>query len=323
MPDWLQYLLLIVVGLVLLVGGGELLVRGASALARLARVGPLVIGLTVVAFGTSAPELATSLGAAFSGKVDLAIGNVVGSNIANVLLILGVASLIMPLKVQSRLVRLDVPLLVVAGCVLLAMAWNGNISRVEGAFLVTAIVIYTIWLIRQSRYESAAVTQEFADALPPVEGHRRNAIRQLVLLVVGLGLLVIGAKLLVDGASDLARGWGVSELTIGLTIVAIGTSLPELMASVMAALRGESDIAVGNVVGSSLFNILSVLGATALIAPGGIDVSVSAIQFDIPLMILVSLVCLPVFLTGWRVSRWEGAVFVVCYITYLVYLLNR
>lgn len=312
----------ILAGLVLLVAGGEALVRGASALARFASVGPLVIGLTVVAFGTSAPELATGVGAALSGKADLVVGNVVGSNIANILLILGIASLIKPLTVQSRLVRLDVPLMVLASVALLVMAWGGNVSRFEGGCLLISIVVYTVWLILQSRAESAIVEAEFDQSIPLPKRGPGAVLRQCLLVAVALVLLVLGARWLVSGATDLARVWGVSELAIGLTIVAVGTSLPELMTSVMAAIRGECDIAVGNVVGSNLFNILSVFGASALLSPGGIDVAASAIQVDIPVMTGVAIICLPIFVTGYRISRLEGALFLVGYVGYTVYLLQ-
>ncbi|TWU39947.1 Inner membrane protein YrbG [Novipirellula aureliae] len=314
-------LLWIVGGLALLVIGGEALVRGASSLARIAHISPLVIGLTVVAFGTSAPELATSVGAAFSGKGDMAIGNVIGSNIANVLLILGIASLIKPLKVQSQLVRLDVPLMVFVSVGLLIFAWNGTISRIEGCGLFAAIVIYTIWLLLRSRRESATVQQEFDEAIPTQPIGKYSVLIQCILVVAALAMLILGANMLVGGASDLARVLEISELVIGLTIVAVGTSLPELITSVMAAFRGESDIAVGNVVGSNLFNILSVLGAAAAVSPNGLQVPTSALRFDIPMMILVSIVCLPIFFTGYRISRWEGMFFLSSYIAFVAYQL--
>lgn len=308
-------------GLGLLVIGGEALVRGASALAGLFRVQPLLIGLTVVAFGTSAPELATSVGAALTGKADLAIGNVVGSNIANILLILGVAALITPLTVQSQLVRFDVPLMIIASVIVWGMSWDGNISRFDGCLLLLGIIVYTVWLIRQSRNEPAEVVAEFgrefdvASADSPLS--KVAVLKQFAFILVGLILLILGANWLVDSASNLARAWGVSDLAIGLTIVAVGTSLPELTTSILAAYRGESEIAVGNIVGSNLFNLLSVLGATATIANEGVDVSQAAIWYDMPLMIVVAAACLPIFFTGYRISRWEGLAFLVGYVVYV------
>jgi len=251
----------------------------------------------------------------------MAIGNVVGSIFAIVLMILGIAALIQPLKVQSQLVRLDVPLMVLVSLGLLAVAWNGTISRLEGCGLLATIVVYTAWLIRQSRSESASVQQEFDESIPARPTGKYSIALQCMLVVVALAMLVVGAGFLVDGASELARALGISELVIGLTIVAIGTSLPELITSVLAAFRGESDIAVGSVVGSNLFNILAVLGAAAAVSPNGLQVSASAIRFDIPVMIVVAAVCLPIFFTGYRISRGEGMLFLVSYIAYVVYQL--
>lgn len=310
-------------GLMILVIGAEVLVRGASRLAAALGISPLVIGLTIVAFGTSSPELAVSLQSALNGQPDLAIGNVVGSNILNVLLILGLSALITPLIVAQQLVRLDVPIMIGASLLLWVLALNGAISQVEGAALFVLMLAYIGFLLWQSRREhNAAVEAEYAQEYTSHEPKSvgRNLING-VLVVVGLALLVLGSRLFVQGASDLARTFGLSELVIGLTIVALGTSLPEVAASLMAAFKGERDIAVGNVVGSNIFNLLTVLALTALIAPGGVPVSPGALTLDIPFMVAVAVACLPIFLTGHTIARWEGAVFLGYYVAYTVYLL--
>jgi cation:H+ antiporter len=321
MDGYLQPLLWTSAGLGLLVVGGELLVRGAVGVSLAVRVSPLVIGLTVVAFGTSAPELAVSVRAALAGSPELAIGNVVGSNIANILLILGAAALISPLAVSSQIIRFDVPLMIAASCALLAVGWDGRISRLDGAVLVCALAAYTGWSWRQSRRENQAVQQEFSQHLGPA---RQATVTRLLghaaLILVGLALLAGGARWLVDGAVEIARLWGMSELVIGLTVVAVGTSLPEVVTSLVASFRGERDIAVGNVVGSNLFNILCVLGISSLVASQGIRVSAAALQFDIPIMIAVAVACLPIFFTGRTIARWEGALFLGYYAAYTTYL---
>jgi cation:H+ antiporter len=321
MDDTLLAWLKILFGFVVLVSGGELLVRGASRLATALRISPLVIGLTVVAFGTSAPELAVSVQAALAGSGDLAMGNVVGSNIFNVLFILGLSAIIVPLAVSSQLIRWDVPVMIVASLLVPVFGWDGGINRFEGAILFCGIVTYTWWCVRKSRRENRAVLAEFAQEWPNASDHSRKWISNLVLIVVGLILLGGGSRLLIDGSVTIAESLGVSELVIGLTIVAAGTSLPEVVTSLVAAMRGERDIAVGNVVGSNIFNILSVLGLSSVIAPGGIEVSAAALQFDIPVMIAVAVACLPIFFTGHVISRWEGGLFFFYYLAYTTYLL--
>jgi cation:H+ antiporter len=313
--EWTVFALL-VLGLVFLVGGAELLVRGASRLARAFGISPLVVGLTVVAFGTSSPELAVSVQSAFSGQADLALGNVIGSNIFNVLFILGLSALITPLVVSQQLVRLDVPLMIGASVLLLLLSLDGAIGRVEGALLFAGIVGYTVFLIRQSRRESGGGAAEAGAGEPESGGWLRNG----ALVLAGLTLLVLGSRWLVGGAVEIATALGVSELVIGLTIVATGTSLPEVATSVLASIRGERDIAVGNVVGSNIFNLLAVLGLSGLVAPSGIEVARSALLFDIPVMIAVAIACLPIFFSGYLIARWEGALFLGYYIAYTAYL---
>ncbi len=308
-------LVLTLVGLVLLVLGADLLVRGASGLAAAAGITPLVIGLTVVAAGTSAPELAVSLQGSLNGQPDIAVGNVVGSNIANVLLILGAAALIAPLAVSRQLVRVDVPLMIGASLLLIVLVQDGNVGRVDGVILFAGLLGYLALQVRLGR--RGALEAASADPPAPVRGGR---VGQVALLVVGLGLLVLGSRWLVNGAVAVAQTMGVSELVIGLTVVAVGTSLPEIATSLLATLRGQRDLAVGNVVGSNLFNLLGILGVCALVAPGGLPVAHAAGAFDIPVMVAVAAACLPIAFTGYLIERWEGVVFLAYYVAYATYV---
>lgn len=313
-------LLLFTAGLVLLLLGAELLVRGASQLALALGLAPVVVGLTVVSLGTSAPELAISLGGAWHGTPNLALGNVVGSNIANVLLILGLVALATPLVVHRQLVWLDVPIMIAASVLCFGMAWDGRIVRWEGGVLVACAVGYTVFLLRMARQHPEQVPKdpELAEAAAAQAGGRG---RQLLLMAAGLAMLVGGANFLVDAATQMAKALGLSELIIGLTVVAIGTSLPEIATSFLSALRGQRDLAVGNIVGSNIFNLLLVLGATAVVAPHGVPVPASALRFDLPIMTAVAIACLPIFFNGHRIARWEGALFLGYYIAYTAYLL--
>ncbi|MBW3563970.1 MAG: calcium/sodium antiporter [Acidobacteria bacterium] len=316
-------IVLFVVGLVLLVGGAELLVSGSSRLAARVGISPLVIGLTLVAFGTSAPEMAVSVVSALGGEAgaDVAIGNVVGSNIFNVLLILGVSAVITPLVVSRQIIRIDVPIMIAASVLLLLITMDGKVGRGDGAILFTGILVYTVVAIVRGRRDSR-IDRDALDALAePVDGRTHPVWLNIVFVVAGLGLLVIGSRWLVDGAISIATSLGVSELVIGLTIVAGGTSLPEVATSIMASIRGERDIAVGNVVGSNIFNLLAVLGLASIVAPDGIAVSAYALQFDIPIMIAVAVACLPIFFTGSTIARWEGFVFLGYYVAYTAFLL--
>ena len=314
--------LLFTTGLGALVLGAELLVRGASRLAAAVGISPLVIGLTVVAFGTSTPELVVSVRAAVSGQADIALGNVVGSNIFNVLFVLGLSALITPLVVSQQLVRLDVPIMIGVSVLLLILGLDGRLARLDGILLFTGIVAYTLFAIRESRREGAAVIAEYAKEYGGTAARgARRILAQVTCILIGLGLLVIGARWLVDGAVALAKALGVSELVIGLTIVAAGTSLPEVATSILAAIRGEPDIAVGNVVGSNIYNILAVLGLSAILTPDGITVAPAAVSFDIPVMIAVGVACLPIFVTGHLIARWEGFLFVGYYAAYSLYLI--
>jgi cation:H+ antiporter len=310
-------LILFALGFVGLILGGEMLVRGASRLAAAVGVPPLIVGLTVVAFGTSSPEIAVMTRAAFEGQSGLIIGDVVGSNIANALLILGLSAMAAPLIVPRRLIRLETPVMILVSFVMLFMSLDGSITRVEGLILCGGFLAHLLFTIHEQRGASRASQNQEQSGDRSWKDWRWNAL----LIFAGLALLVIGSNWLVDGAVTLARALGVSELIIGLTIVAIGTSLPELVTSIIAGLRGAREIAVGNVIGSNIFNILAGLGLTAVIAPGGVQVSEAALRFDIPVMIAAAVACLPIFYIGHRISRWEGGLFFGYYIAYTTYLI--
>ncbi|MGV0423688.1 calcium/sodium antiporter [Corynebacterium sanguinis] len=319
----------IIMGLVLLIVGGELLVRGASVLARRVGISSLVVGLTVVSAATSAPELAITIGAVWQDEPGLAVGNVVGSNIVNILFILGLSALILPLIVTRGLVRFDVPVMVALSAGLLVMALDGVISAIDGLILFSVVIAHTVWTIVASRRkarppvdttESATVSADSDSGDEEEKAPATSTVTSLLLIVVGIALLVGGATLLVDGAVNIATGLGISSLVVGLTVVAIGTSLPELVTSITAVRRGERDIAVGNIVGSNIFNIGLVLGLPALISLDGIPVSSAAIAFDIPVMLAAAAALLPVVFTGFVVARWEGAVFLGLYVAYTGYL---
>lgn len=311
---------LLLLGLVLLVFGADLLVKGAARLAGNFGVPALVIGLTVVAFGTSAPELAVSVKASYSGQPELAVANVVGSNIFNVLFILGLAALISPLLISRQLIRQDVPLMVGASVVVTMMALNGNINRLEALVLFTGLISYTAFLFYQGRKQGADVTDEEVSAMLEA---KVPAWQNLLLVVGGLALLVLGARWLVQSAVEIATMLGVSEAVIGLTIVAAGTSLPEVVTSVVATMRGQRDIAVGNVVGSNTFNILCVLGFSGLVSPTPLLVGEQLAQLDIPVMLGVAILCVPLFFTGAILDRVEGSIFLVLYIAYIWYMVAR
>ncbi|WP_345294285.1 calcium/sodium antiporter [Luteimonas vadosa] len=306
--------LLLLAGFVLLVAGAEALVRAAVRLAGATGLSPLVIGLTVVAYGTSAPEFAASLGAALTGVPDLALGNVIGSNIANVLLILGATALAAPLVVSRQMVRLDVPIMVGVSLLAFALAADGRLGRGDGLLLLAGGVGYSVLLVWMGKRKPDDAVAPEVETTPVRWG------RDIGLLLSGLAALVLGARWLVEGAVAVAGLFGMSELVIGLTVVAVGTSLPELATSILAAMRGQRDLAVGNIVGSCIFNLLLVLGATAAIAPGGIAVGGGVLGFDLPVMTAVALACLPIFFTGHEIARWEGALFLGYYIAYTAYL---
>ncbi|MFC9918660.1 calcium/sodium antiporter [Agromyces binzhouensis] len=317
--------LLLVGGLLALVGGAELLVRGGTRLAARLGVSPMVIGVTVVSLGTSAPELAIGIDAAAQGTGSLALGNIVGTNTLNVLLILGIAALIRPLTLRSHAIRLDLPAMVVAAATLLLLCADGVVTRFDGALLVLLGIVYTVIIVRAAHREGLAARAEFAREFGAprarAAGEPTRTVRDAVQLVAGIGIVVLGADWLVSGAVELAAGFGVPVSVIGLTIVAIGTSSPELVTAIVATIRRERDIAVGNLLGSSVFNILFIFGITSLIPADGIGVDRGILTIDLPVMVGATIACIPVFLTGRRMQRVEGAVFVVAYLAYLTSLL--
>jgi cation:H+ antiporter len=307
-------------GLVLLIVGAEALVRGAGKLAISMGISPLVVGLTVVAFGTSSPEMAVSVQSALEGKVDIAIGNVVGSNIFNVWFILGACALVAPLMIARQIIRQEVPIMIAASLLLIGFMWDGKITRIESAVLFGSLIAYTAFLVIQSRREAKQSSLENVD-LNMSSGWDKHWAVQVLLIVIGLILLVQGSNWLVEAAVVFAKIMGVSEVVIGLTIIAAGTSMPEVATSILATIRGQRDIAVGNVIGSNTFNILGVLGLTGLVAPTSLAVAPSIMAFDMWVMLAVAVACLPVFFTGREIARWEGAIFMGYYIAYAAYLI--
>ena len=308
-------MLSIIIGAVLLYFGAEGLVRGSASLATRLGISPLVAGLTIVAFGTSAPELSVSLSSALGGHPDIALGNVVGSNIFNIAVILGIAALIQPLQIHLSVIRRDIPVMIASSAIAFALIVSGGVSRLAGIGLVLGLVLYIYSTIRSGKKEATNHTVGASiDALPLISKHW--AI-DLVILLAGMGVLLLGSQLFVGGATSLAQALGVSDAVIGLTIVAVGTGLPELATSVVAALRRQTDIAIGNVVGSNIFNVLCVLGVTATVSP----ISASGIELrDASVMLVLGILLLPVALTNLKINRAEGAVFIGIYAIY-VYLL--
>ena len=295
-------------GLLLLIVGAELLVRAAVRLAASLGVRPLLIGLTVVAFGSSAPQLAVSVQAAAAENADIAVGSVIGGNIFNTLVTLGFSALIIPLRVSRQLISLDIPLMILASLLVFGLAFNEELGRLDGLVMLGAFALYLGLLLRQSRHHHAA---------PPINPHKSTPwLSSLAWMGLGLALLVVAGHLLLDAAVDVATELGLSERIIGLTVVAVGTSLPQLAISLIAAVRGQRDIAVGNVIGGNLFNLLGVLGLTALLAPTPLSVSPNALAFDLPVMLGVAMLCWPVFYSGYRITRAEGLLFLGLYLAY-------
>jgi cation:H+ antiporter len=332
----------VLAGLAALAAGGEVLVRGATGLARSFGIPAFVVGLLIVSVATSAPELAVTLQAALDGSPGMAVGNVVGSNIANILLILGICAVALPLAVHSQLIRTDIPVAIAFSGLVLVLALDGLLGRVDGAVLVIGLVVYAVATLAVARRRSWGTQVSYSEqaggpdpagtkvtvpdpaeakATVLVPAARRRPLLALGLVAAGVAMLVVGAKLLVTGATDAAVAMGVSDLVIGLTVVAVGTSLPELAASVVAVARGQRDLAVGNLVGSCLFNIGAVLGIAGIIAPDGVPVVPAAIRLDLPIMIAVTLTLVPVAFTGYAITRWEGAMFVAFYAAYVTYTL--
>jgi cation:H+ antiporter len=315
---FIMVILMLVLGLAVLSAGAELLVRGSSRLAFALGISPLVVGLTVVAFGTSAPELVVSVQSSLIGQPDVTVGNVVGSNIFNVLFILGLSAMIVPLRVSQQLIRFDVPLMIIISVLIFVMALDGGIGRIDGLLLVGSLIAYMVLAIVTSRKEQAGIKAEYEAefGLNTKVQTPFSIVVNFSLVAAGLGLLILGSHWFIESAILIARQLGVSELVIGLTIVAAGTSMPEVATSIMAAIRGERDIAVGNVVGSNIFNMLAVLGISSVVSADGVKVSETALRMDIPVMIAVAFACLPVFFVGHVISRWNGIMFFGYYCAY-------
>lgn len=302
-------------GLLLLLFGAELSVRAAVHLAAILRVRPLIIGLTVVALGSSAPQMAVSLQAAFSDSTDIGVGSVIGGSIFNVLVTLGLCALIIPLRVAREVLRIDIPLMIGACLLVTALAWNRQLDKLDGALLLAGLCACLFIVLRQAGH-SGARHGHIPDADNPRTGSR------LAMLMGGLLTLALGGHLLVDASVVIALNLGLSERVIGLTVIAIATSLPGLTTSLIAALRGERDIAVGNVIGSNLFNLLGVLGLTAMVAPDALSVSPNALLFDLPVLLGVAALCLPVFYSGYRIDRIEGLLLLSLYLTYGLHIVS-
>lgn len=326
-------LLLLISGFLLLVLGGEALVRGAASLGRRLGLSSLIIGLTVVAFATSTPELAVSVGAALSGSPGLAVGTVIGSNIANILFVLGLTAVFSGLVVKVRLIKADIPIMVGFSVLALALALDGSFSAVDGAILLGLLILYlaaSVWYSRRQREQGVEEKLGVERVLSQGPGGRLTAKLRattlgcttvdLLLLAGGVGLLVLGARFVVESATAIAAALGVSELIIGLTVVAIGTSLPELVTSVIAALRGERDMAVGNLVGSNIFNIGAVLGITSIVSPVTLRVDPAVIAFDLPVMLAAALVLLPLAFAGRFITQWEGGLLAGIYVAYVAFV---
>lgn len=301
-------------GLLLLLVGAEFVTRGGAAFAARLGVPPLVIGLTIVAVGTSAPELAVGIDAALQGDGALSVGNIAGTNIVNILLILGLSALLLPLTLQLQTLRNELPLMIIAALMMLLMSLDGRLTRLDGALLVAGGILYTLLILRSIRRESGAVRPEYAGEFAPGTA--------FVVLLAGIAIIVLGAHWFVDGTVSLAMLWGVSDSFIGLTVVAIGTSSPEFATTILSTLRGQRDIAIGNLLGSSVYNIFAVLGITCLVPAQGIPVPPELVRVDIPVMAGVTLLCAPVFLSGGRISRLEGGLFVAAYAGYLAFLIG-
>jgi cation:H+ antiporter len=314
MNPWLALIL----GLVVLYFGAQALVKGGAELALRLGLKPLVIGLTVMAFGTSSPEMVVSIQAAMTGNGALSIGNVVGSNICNIALILGLCALVTPLTATSQVIRREVPIMIGVSVVTVLMLLDGHLARWEGALLIAGLVGYTVLTVKQARAETATpASKEFRDEL----GLRPTPLGvSIPLVIVGLGALIAGSHFFVKGAVTLAESWGMSQVAIGLTIVAVGTSLPELATSLVAAIRRDSDVSIGNVVGSNIFNLLGILGVAALLQP----IDAPGLEWgDLVVMLVVAVALLPLAKSGGRVDRWEGAGLLAAYVGYTMWLLDR
>ncbi len=319
--------IIFVAGLVIIILGAEMILRSAARIAVMLHIKPIIIGLTIVSIGTSTPELAVGITAGFSGEGEMAIGNIIGTNLVNILFILGLSAAIRALPIQSQSLKLDLPMIVFSSLFLLFVSMDGVISRIDAGILLFMAIAYTVVLIRKSRHESVAVqhefVQEFGAEKTITTWTATTKTWNLIVLCAGMVLSVLGANLLVDSAVTIAEHFGVSNVIIGLTIVAIGTSSPELVTTILSTIKNDRDVAIGNLIGSSIYNILFILGVTAFVVPGGISIGSDLLWIDFPLMIAVALLCIPVFRSQKIVSRKEGALFVLLYFAYMALLLSR
>ncbi|MFJ9390685.1 calcium/sodium antiporter [Nocardioides sp. NPDC101246] len=311
--------LLVVGGLLALLGGAELVVRAGTGLATRLSVRPIIIGLTVVSVGTSVPELAIGIDAAVNDSPNLAVGNIVGTNLLNFLFILGLSALLIPIAIDRRTLKFDLPAMIASTLVLYLLSLDGILTRLDGALLVAGAVAYTLGLLYVSRRETTDVQEDYTGSVSASSEQRLTRIG--LSLVLGLALVVLGAELLVEGAVSAANALGISDAVVGLTIIAIGTSAPELITTIMSTIRGNRDIAIGNLLGSSIYNIAAVLGLTVLIAPNGVPVSEEVLNADLVLLVAAMAAALPVLVSGARITRAEGGLFVATYVGYLVWLL--
>jgi len=318
-------LALIILGSAMLFFGGDWLVQGAGFVAQRFGLSKLLIGLTVVAFGTSTPELAVSLYSSWHGLPDLAVGNVVGSNVINILLVLGLAAVISPIPVSKALFRFDLPVLMIVSILSYALCYDGSLDRLEGLLLFLSLLFYLWFAFQKGRAESSMEESAEPDELDELleVASRQGMLFAMTKLIVGVLLLVIGSRLFIDSAVDIAHKLGVSELVIGMTMVALGTSLPEVATTVVAAFRGEKDIALGNIVGSNIFNLLGVLGLSAVVAPSDISINADAVRFEFPVMLSVTALCFPVFYWKYCVTRFRGVLFLGIYAIYVYWLFHR
>ena len=308
----------LIIGLGLLYVGAQTLIKGGAALALRLGLSSLAVGLTVIAYGTSSPEMVVSAQAALSGNGAISLGNVIGSNICNILLILGLAAAIAPVSAHVQVIRREIPVMIAASILMTGLLWDGSLGRIDGALLLAGVVAYTYLTLRDARRAHAAsVEKEFRDEMPATRGIGAGASAGLV--VLGLGILILGSHLFVDGAVRLAQGWGISQAVIGLTIVAVGTSLPELATSVVASLKGDPDVAIGNVVGSNIFNLLGILGVAALLHPlDGSDIS----HIDLGVMLAAAVLLLPLARVRGQVGRTEGILMLATYGGYTWWLIR-
>ncbi|MCZ6560090.1 MAG: calcium/sodium antiporter [Gammaproteobacteria bacterium] len=307
----LTLFLLFIAGLALLLLGADFLVRGATSIGLRLGITPLVAGLTIVAFGTSSPELAVGVDSAYRGIGSMAIGSAVGSNICNIALVLGAAALVRPINIQSQLVRLDIPVMIFCSLLLMLMLVDGVLSALDGFFLIGGIAAYIFFSIYLARSEKKKIQDEFGEVV------RDNLLawwKEILLVVIGMGMLIYGGKILVDSAVGFAGNFNIAPAIIGLTVIALGTSLPELATAMVASYRQHGDIAIGTAVGSNIFNILAIIGISATVAP----LQMGAIKWpDLAVMLAVSLILIPLVVSRRQLERWEGAFLLVIYVVYV------